>query len=74
MDFLADQVASNLSVYFSDDDYQTWSSALTTSLALDRPSIADLGEFTKRAFRFNHNANTAFRIRAVEMYLGLGVS
>ena len=74
IDIIGDQVSSTLALEFSDDDYQTWTVAQPADLSLDRPSIADLGAFYKRAFHFYHRANTAMRIRAAEMYFGLGVS
>lgn len=74
LDIVGDQVASSLSLEFSDDDYQTWTTGPSIDLSLTRPSAADLGEFYKRAFRFTHSANTAMRIRAAELYVDPGVS
>ena len=74
LDIVGDQVASTLSLEFSDDDYQTWTAGPAIDLSLSRPSAADLGAFYKRAFHFSHLANTPMRIRAAELYVEPGVS
>lgn len=74
MDILGDKVASTLSVEFSDDDYATWTGGFTADMSLDRPSVEGLGSFTKRAFRLTHQANTAFRLKAAELYMDVAES
>jgi hypothetical protein len=74
VDFLGDAVATDVTLAFSDDDYATWSSTYTTTMNLARPGVADLGEFYRRAFKIRHFDNTAFRIKSLEAYLGVGVS
>lgn len=72
LDIIGDVVASTLSLEFSDDDYQTWTSAGTADLSNPRPSFADLGSFYRRAFHFYHRADTAFRVRSAELVLDVG--
>lgn len=69
LDIVGDQVATTVSVAYSDDDYATWSPEFPADMSLDRPRIEGLGSFTKRAFRFFHQDDAPFRLRGVEMYL-----
>ena len=73
MDFIADQTAgSTMTVRKSDDDYQTWSNPRTVDLSKSRPRLTGMGTFRRRAHHFHHLANTAFRIKAVELQLDVG--
>ena len=75
MSFVGDQNGgSTISMRYSDDDYQTWSNAFTADMTLDRATIVDFGAFTKRAFRITHQADSIFRIKAVELYISAGVA
>lgn len=74
MDLVGDQVNTDVSVSWSDDDYATFSSALSINMLLDRPTLEGFGSFTKRAFKFVQQANTAFRLKGAEMYLDVGAS
>jgi hypothetical protein len=73
IEFIADRqtTASTMSVRYSDDDYQSWTSPRTVSLT-DRAVLWRLGSFRRRAFLFIHESNTPFRIEAVEMDLDQG--
>lgn len=73
LEFICDRqtTSSPISVSYSDDDYQSWSSARTVDLN-NRAVLWRLGSFRRRAFLFTHQQNTPFRIEAVEMDLDIG--
>lgn len=70
--FLADQQVTTLAFQYTDDDYQSFTTLQSVDLSVDRPSVVDLGSFTKRAFRFIHQDNTSFRIKGVELFTSFG--
>ena len=73
LSIFGDQVgASTVTLSYSDDDYQTWTSAGTADLSTYDPFWVDLGSFKKRAFHFNHFANTSFRVEKVEPIVSVG--
>lgn len=73
LDIVGDRVAgSTAEVRWSDDDYATWSAAQSVDLSLERPGIADLGSFYRRAFHIKHRANTPFRVEKAVLYLAGG--
>lgn len=74
LELICDNVAttSPVSVYYSDDDYKTWSSARTMDM-ISRCYLYRLGSFRRRAFQFIHTANTSFRVEAIEMIIDLGI-
>ncbi len=76
MRFNADQIpGSKLLVRASDDDYQTWSNFRQVDLSKkpDNCILNDEGTFYRRAYHFRHYANTAFRIRSVDLQMDRGV-
>ena len=74
VELLADkQSAGTVTLEFSDDDYQTWSTARTLDLTV-RPYTKALGVFRRRAFRIKHTTNADFRIDKLEMDYNEGVS
>lgn len=76
MRFNADQVpGSKLLIRASDDDYQTWNNFRSVDLS-KKPDVCilnDEGTFYRRAYHFRHYANTAFRIRSVDLQMDIGV-
>jgi hypothetical protein len=75
MSLVGDQVTgTSVTMNYSDNDYVTWSADHTFDMGLDRPTLFDLGPFTKRAFRFFHQADTIFRCKAVELYVSAGTA
>jgi hypothetical protein len=66
---VADQSLSSaeLGIRFYDDDYQNASTRRTVDLADLRPRLHRCGSFFRRAFAFDHNANSEFRIEAIEV-------
>ncbi len=72
--FDADQTpGSLLYVRSSDDDYTSWSNFRQVDLSQERPILDDEGTFYRRAYHFRQSAPTAFRIRAVDCQMDLGV-
>jgi hypothetical protein len=56
---------SNVSISYSDDDYNTFSTARTVDLN-SNPFLTRLGFFRRRAFKLTHTANTALRLKELE--------
>lgn len=59
-------------VTWSDDDYQTWSASRTMTLNGDLPSIRQLGDFRRRAFRISYASGLPFRIEGIEVDINKG--
>lgn len=74
LEFVADRQDSTsvLSIRYSDDDYKTWSNPRNVDLS-NRAVIWRLGSFRRRAFLLLHEADTPFRVEAVEINIDLGV-
>jgi len=64
--------ASQVSVRWTDDDYQNWSTARTVDMN-KRATLFSLGRFQRRAFEMTHTANTSLRLSAMEITGELGV-
>lgn len=62
---------ANISMRYSDDDYQTWSTAQVKDMQYI-PVWRALGRFNRRAFEFTYEANYPFRVEALEFGLKLG--
>lgn len=75
---IADISGSNATIEYSDDDYTTWSTALTVSLAQTnkaRARAGRLGKYRRRAWRITHTSSSQdFRAEALETDLRLGSS
>jgi len=72
LDMIADQQPCNLMIRCSDDDYQTWSNWRTVSLTQPRAFLQNCGTFAKRAYHLRHQADTTFRIMALESTFDIG--
>lgn len=57
---------SNLTVTWSDDDYQTSSTARTIDLSDERTELTRCGSSVRRSFTFTHTSNTPMRLEAIE--------
>lgn len=69
----ADQTkGSELSVEYSDDDYQNWSKPRYFDLGIRKPMLPSWGTFNKRAHRYRHASNTPLRLRSVGYQLDVG--
>jgi len=65
---------TNLSVQWSDDDYTTYNTAVTTNLRQDLVCIRQLGWFRQRIFKFTYSDNYPFRIQDIEVDINKGLS
>lgn len=65
--------STNLSISWSDDDYETWSTARTVDLSSDRKYLTNLGQCRRRAFRFTNTSTEPIRLEALEFELGKGM-
>lgn len=66
-ELIGDQVNSAAYVSWSDDDYRTWSTPRRVNLQNPRPFFDDCGTFYRRAFHIHHEANTALRMKYIEL-------
>lgn len=74
MYFSADQVAGSvLQVRCNDNDYglKDWTNFRYVDLSMRRPMLPDCGTFTRRAYNFRHQKQTAFRISSVDLQIDL---
>ena len=60
-------VDQSLSVRWSDDDQQTYSTARTVSLNNDNPSISQCGTFRRRSFELVFDGDSDIRLEALEV-------
>lgn len=65
-------VDNDLIVQWSDDDYNTWSAVRTLSFNNDFPSMAQLGAFRRRAFRFQYTLPHLLRLEGFEVDINKG--
>ena len=65
---------TNLSIQWSDDDYQTYNTAITTNLRQDLVCIRQLGWFRQRIFKFTYSDNYPLRIQDIEVDINKGTS
>lgn len=74
LSFYADSPTSDssITVYWSDDDYVTWSSGISVNLKQDLPCCYRLGWFRQRAFKFTYTDNYPLRIQRVEVDINKG--
>ena len=64
--------AGTISLRWSDDDYQTWSSYRTLDLSKKRPFLANLGTFNRRIFNYKYSADTALRLHSTDLQMDIG--
>jgi hypothetical protein len=65
--FIADRVAGDLLVRYTDDDYQTYSKYRHVPLDVVRPNLSRMGNFFRRAFDMRYTAPTRMRISAIDL-------
>lgn len=58
-------VDSALLIQWTDDDYQTYNTGISTNLNQDLQCIRQLGNFRQRAFKLTHSDNTLLRIQGM---------
>lgn len=66
--------SSLLSISYSDDDYQNYSTARTVDISLKRPTLTQLGIFRQRAFKLSYSDNFPFILYGLEVDLNMGVT
>lgn len=67
-------VDSNFSLYWSDDDYQTYHGPRTINISQDLPSTYRLGWFRQRIFKIEYTDNYPFRLQHFEVDINKGLS
>ena len=63
---------ASMDVYWTDDDYQTYTSSQAVNLNQELPSLTRLGRFRKRAFKLELTANVPLRLKRLEVDINLG--
>jgi hypothetical protein len=58
----------------TDDDYKKWTGFRKIDLSDNLPTLTDCGTFRRRAWHFRQEANTALRIRAIDLRMAEGSS
>lgn len=64
--------ASAVTLDWSDNDYQAYSSTRSLDMSTNHPAAYNLGSFKRRAFRLQHVANTPLSIDGIELEVSLG--
>jgi hypothetical protein len=64
--------AASFTLEWSDDDYQTWSTARTVVLGDTMPTTTQLGSFRRRAFRLTYAQPYVLRIDGAEVDINMG--
>ncbi len=65
---------NNITLQWSDDDYQNWSGLKTISLSDTYPAFHRLGNFRRRAFKLTHSANMPLRLESLDVTYVKGIS
>lgn len=68
------ETGATASISYTDDDYQTFTTAGTVDLSTDRPRLTRLGSSRRRGWVITNTTNTPFRIEALEGRYKLGLS
>jgi hypothetical protein len=62
-----DKSTGSLSVSYTDDDYQSFSTARLVSMATSKPMLHRFGLFTSRAFKVTYTDNSPIRLHHLEV-------
>ncbi len=65
---------SYVSVSWSDDDYQTYSTPVSLNMNQDLPCVYRLGQFRQRIFKLEYIDNYPFRLQRYEVDINRGIS
>lgn len=65
-------LGSLLSISWTDDDYQTFSTPRTVDMSLERPVLHRLGRFLQRAFKMVFTQNAPLRVEHFEVDFNIG--
>lgn len=71
MGILGDHSTESVTVYYSDDDYASWTS-FGTLIVHPKYRLVGLGSFYERAFKVAFTANARLRVRALELEIEVG--
>lgn len=63
-----------ISLYFSDDDYKTWSNPILININQDLPSANRLGSFRQRCFKLEYTGPSLMRLQSMEVEIDKGTS
>ena len=66
--------SSPISILYSDDDYQSFTTLGTIDLSDERPRVLRCGSSRKRIWAISHSAQTPFRIEYLQGKMSVGVS
>jgi hypothetical protein len=68
MNVVGDQAnaASTLSIAWSDDDYQSYSTVSSVDMSGNRPCVSRTGSSRRRSWILSHSVNTSLRLEALE--------
>jgi hypothetical protein len=64
---IGDKIDSVLSLRYTDDDYQTYSTFRPVQLGVERSRVRRLGDYSRRSFELLHLKNYLFRVEALEV-------
>jgi len=59
---------TTVSIQWSDDDGQTWSTARTVDLSSDNPELHNCGIFVNRKFRITHSGTTSLDLYDMQLH------
>jgi hypothetical protein len=62
------------SLQWTDDDYQSYNTAVDVDLYHERPSVTRLGRFRRRAFKWTYTQNQPHRLKAFEVEINMGAN
>ena len=65
---------SNLTIQWSDDDFQTLNAGVDVNMNQDLPSVRQLGSFRQRIFKLSYTDNFPLRIQDIEVTINKGAS
>lgn len=60
------ETTNDVLLYWTNDDYQTWSNPKTIGMSDDFPAFHRLGSFRRRAFKLTHATNQPLRLESLE--------
>ncbi len=67
-------VTSYVQLYWSDDDYQTYTGPRQININSDLPTTHRLGQFRQRSFKLEYVDNYPFRVQRFEVDVNKGIS
>lgn len=61
------ETSGDMTIQWTDDDYQNYSTARTVSMSAGRRKLNRCGSYRRRAYVLSHSENTPMRVEALEM-------